>query len=98
MEDVYDNDKSTYQMIKVNLIALIIFMRKDQKHLVYRYIIGFIINYNLFSKYNYIMIDSIDTNNFLKTIIQPNIKFLAITDSYNNFNIKTFRNKYYFYD
>jgi hypothetical protein len=30
MEDVYDNDKSTYQMIKVNLIALIIFMRKDQ--------------------------------------------------------------------
>ena len=30
MEDVYDNDKSTYQMIKVNLIALVIFMRKDQ--------------------------------------------------------------------
>uniref|UniRef100_A0A6C0FCN4 Uncharacterized protein n=1 Tax=viral metagenome TaxID=1070528 RepID=A0A6C0FCN4_9ZZZZ len=30
MEDVYDNDKSTYQMIKVNLIAIIIFMRKDQ--------------------------------------------------------------------
>ena len=30
MEDAYDNDKSTYQMIKVNLIALIIFMRKDQ--------------------------------------------------------------------
>ena len=30
MEDVYDNDKSTYQMIKVNLIAIVIFMRKDQ--------------------------------------------------------------------
>jgi len=30
MEDVYDNDKSTYQMIKVNLIAIILFMRKDQ--------------------------------------------------------------------
>lgn len=30
MEDVYDNDKSTYQMIKVHLIAIILFMRKDQ--------------------------------------------------------------------
>jgi len=30
MEDVYDNDKSTYQMIKVHLISIILFMRKDQ--------------------------------------------------------------------
>lgn len=30
MEDVYDNDKSTYQMIKVHLIAIVLFMRKDQ--------------------------------------------------------------------
>ena len=29
MEDVYDN-KSTYQMIKVHLISIILFMRKDQ--------------------------------------------------------------------
>jgi hypothetical protein len=30
MEDVYDNDKSTYQMIKVHLITIVLFMRKDQ--------------------------------------------------------------------
>lgn len=30
MEDVYDNEKSTYQMIKVHLIAIILFMRSDQ--------------------------------------------------------------------
>lgn len=30
MEDVYDNDKSTYQMIKVHLIAIVLFMREDQ--------------------------------------------------------------------
>ena len=30
MEDVYDNDKSTYQMIKVHLISIILFMRKDE--------------------------------------------------------------------
>lgn len=30
MEDVYDNDKSIYQTIKVHLIAIILFMREDQ--------------------------------------------------------------------
>jgi hypothetical protein len=30
MEDAYDNEKSTYQMIKVHLIAIILFMRSDQ--------------------------------------------------------------------
>jgi len=30
MEDVYDNEKSTYQMVKVHLIAIILFMRSDQ--------------------------------------------------------------------
>ena len=30
MEDVYDDDKSIYQNIKVHLIAIILFMREDQ--------------------------------------------------------------------
>ena len=30
MEDVYDDDKSMYQTIKVHLIAIILFMREDQ--------------------------------------------------------------------
>ena len=30
MEDVYDNEKSMYQSIKVHLIAIILFMREDQ--------------------------------------------------------------------
>ena len=30
MEDVYDNDKTMYQSIKVHLIAIILFMREDQ--------------------------------------------------------------------
>ena len=30
MEDVYDDDKSIYQSIKIYLIAIILFMRKDQ--------------------------------------------------------------------
>ena len=30
MEDVYDDDKSIYQTIKVHLIAIILFMREDQ--------------------------------------------------------------------
>ena len=30
MEDVYDDDKSIYQSIKVHLIAIILFMRDDQ--------------------------------------------------------------------
>jgi len=30
MEDVYDDDKSMYQSIKVHLIAIILFMRDDQ--------------------------------------------------------------------
>lgn len=30
MEDVYDNDKSIYQTIKIHLIAIILFMREDQ--------------------------------------------------------------------
>ena len=29
MEDVYDNDKSTYEMIKVHLIAMIMFIKDD---------------------------------------------------------------------
>lgn len=30
MEDVYDDDKSIYQTIKIHLIAIILFMREDQ--------------------------------------------------------------------
>lgn len=30
MEDVYDDDKSMYQTIKIHLIAIILFMREDQ--------------------------------------------------------------------
>lgn len=30
MEDVYDNEKSTYQTIKIHLIAMVLFMRSDQ--------------------------------------------------------------------
>ena len=30
MEDVYDEDKSIYQNIKIHLIAIILFMREDQ--------------------------------------------------------------------
>lgn len=29
MEDVYDNDKSTYEMIKVHLIAMVMFIKDD---------------------------------------------------------------------
>jgi len=30
MEDVYDNEKSTYEMIKVHFIAITLFMREDE--------------------------------------------------------------------
>ena len=34
MEDVYDNDKNIYQSIKVNLIAILLFIRED-KNIIY---------------------------------------------------------------
>ena len=44
--------KSMYQNVKVNLIAIILFMREDQNILyIYRYLIGIFINDNLLSKY-----------------------------------------------